>query len=56
MRLLIRYVDDIFLLAGFVLLVVAGVYVSPAVALYTAAVECLSAAYLVSYAVRGKKE
>lgn len=42
MKIIKGYIDDILLIAGFVLLVIAGSYVSPVVALYTAAVECLS--------------
>lgn len=49
MKIIKGYIDDILLIAGFVLLVIAGSYVSPVVALYTAAVECLSGAYLISY-------
>lgn len=49
MTIIRKYIDDLLLIAGFILLVIAGAYVSPVVALYTAAVECLSGAYLISY-------
>lgn len=39
MKTIKKFADDILLLAGFILLVIAGSYVSPAVALYTAAVN-----------------
>lgn len=51
MKTIKKFADDILLLAGFILLVIAGSYVSPAVALYTAAVECLSGAYLINYTI-----
>ena len=34
MKTIKKFADDILLLAGFILLVIAGSYVSPAVALY----------------------
>ena len=55
MKTIKKFADDILLLAGFILLVAAGSYVSPAVALYTAAVECLSGAYLISYTLSNGK-
>ena len=55
MKIIKGYIDDILLIAGFVLLVIAGSYVSPVVALYTAAVECLSGAYLISYTLSNGK-
>lgn len=55
MKIIKGYIDDILLIAGFVLLVIAGSYVSPVVALYTAAVECLSGAYLISYTLSSGK-
>lgn len=55
MKTIKKFADDILLLAGFILLVVAGSYVSPAVALYTAAVECLSGAYLINYTLTADK-
>lgn len=55
MKIIKGYIDDILLIAGFVLLVIAGSYVSPVVALYTAAVECLSGAYLISYTLSNDK-
>lgn len=55
MKTIKKFADDILLLAGFILLVVAGSYVSPAVALYTAAVECLSGAYLINYTLTTDK-
>lgn len=55
MKTIKKFADDILLLAGFILLVIAGSYVSPAVALYTAAVECLSGAYLISYTLSNGK-
>lgn len=55
MKIIKGYIDDILLIAGFVLLVIAGSYVSPVVALYTAAVECLSGAYLISYTLTNSK-
>ena len=55
MKTIKKFADDILLLAGFILLVIAGSYVSPAVALYTAAVECLSGAYLINYTLTADK-
>ncbi|EHM37860.1 hypothetical protein [Anaeroglobus geminatus] len=56
MKIIKGYIDDILLIAGFVLLVIAGSYVSPVwSALYTAAVECLSGAYLISYTLSNGK-
>lgn len=55
MKIIKGYIDDILLIAGFVLLVITGSYVSPVVALYTAAVECLSGAYLISYTLSNGK-
>ena len=55
MKIIKGYIDDILLIAGFVLLVIAGSYVSPVVALYTAAVECLSGAYLINYTITADK-
>lgn len=50
-----KYIDDLLLITGFILLVIAGAYVSPVVALYTAAVECLSGAYLINYTLTADK-
>lgn len=53
MEILLEFADDILLIIGFVLLVVAGAHISPVLALYTAAVECLVGAYLVGYSTAG---
>lgn len=53
----LRYVvDDIFLFAGCVLMIIAGTLIAPVVAVYTAAIECFVIAYLYSNAVEKQDE
>lgn len=41
MKKILYVMDDIFLFVGCLLMIVGGVLISPAIAVYTAAIECL---------------
>lgn len=56
MKRLLPYIDDILLLVGCILLIIAGAYIHIVLALYTAAAECLALAYLYSRASIPKGE
>lgn len=53
MKKILYVIDDIFLFVGCILMIAGGVLISPVVAVYTAAIECLFLAFIFVKAPKG---
>lgn len=53
MKRILYVIDDIFLFVGCILMIIGGLLISPAVAVYTAAIECFVLAVLFAKVGKG---